>query len=76
MVAMYTSLCDSGADLSLCHTDVLQGLDIQKIGNVRLRGVIGQWIEADVIRVKLNNAGDECYIPVTIWQCHLLLMIR
>lgn len=63
-----SALCDSGAELSLCRSDMLQGLEVHKIGSVRLRGVIGQAIDADVIRVsvKLDNAGDDCYVPVTM----------
>jgi hypothetical protein len=54
------ALVDSGAEICLVHTDVLHDLDVIKQGDVRLRGIIGPSVDADVCYVKVKLDNDSC----------------
>ena len=70
-----SALVDTGAEISLVHSEIVKDLNVEKIGTVRLRGIIGDHVEADLVRVGIKladgNVNSE-YIPIVIAVSPLL----
>jgi hypothetical protein len=68
-VIIADGLVDSGAQMSVMHSDMVGGLDYCSVGRVKLRGIIGPSVEADVVKLnmRLASCSDNCeYISVFI----------
>ena len=52
-------LYDTGAELSVVSSRALPDFEIQRIGNVKLRGIVGAPVEADLIILPIRLAGEN-----------------
>ena len=72
-VKVVSGMNDGGAEISVIRTDMLDKLDVPHIGRVKLRGIVGSPVEADLVKlnVALSNCDDKCseYIPVLCAVC-------
>ena len=61
------ALSDSGAEICLAHSSAINDLFAPKIGEIKVRGIIGESIVADLIRLNVAMANNvtDC-IPVNI----------
>ena len=46
-----SALCDSGAEVSVIRADILSQLDIPRVGHVKLRGIVGSPVSADLVKL-------------------------
>jgi hypothetical protein len=61
-------LCDSGAQMCVVRRDAIGDLDLSPVGKVRIRGILGPAVEAQVVKVnmRLARCSDACAnTPVT-----------
>ena len=66
-------LSDSGAQLSVCHSDVVRELNLEPIGNVMLRGIVGQPVMAKLVNLYIKLADCDCeFIPIVCAVCDLV----
>ena len=52
-----TVLCDSGAEISVIRSELIQGFEVTELGKIKLRGIVGSSVSADLIR--LHICADE-----------------
>lgn len=68
-----TGLVDSGSELNVLHKDALQGMDIDPVGEVEFRGIIGEPVKAPIVRlpIRLNDdtLSDEDNVMVMFAIC-------
>ena len=50
-VKAVSALCDSGAEVSVIRADILGQLDIPRVGHVKLRGIVGSPVSADLVKL-------------------------
>ena len=63
-------LADSGSEICVIHADVMRGITYEPIGRVRLRGIIGDPVEADVTTVTIQLASDsDCVANINCAVC-------
>ena len=57
---------DSGAQICLCNRSLINSLDLPIVGSVKIKGIIGNAIDADLIclHIRLSNADDAAFIPI------------
>jgi transposase InsO family protein len=62
---------DSGAQIGIVRADVISNMNLKRVGTVKLRGIFGSPIDADLIKlyVKLSDNVDEMYTPVIVAVC-------
>jgi len=65
-------LNDSGAQLCVVRADVIQSLDLPKLGEVKLRGLTNQLIPADLVSLKMKMSQGDAYCNVTCAVCENL----
>jgi len=53
-----SALCDSGSQMTLVRSELLNSCDYQPVGKVQLRPFYGDSITADVVRVNLSCDDD------------------
>jgi hypothetical protein len=60
-------LCDSGAQLSVARADAVSQLNLHAIAQVRIRGIVGDPVEAQVVMIdmRLATCSDQCE-PVSV----------
>jgi hypothetical protein len=67
------SLEDSGAQLCVVRSDIIKGLDVERVGTVKLRGIFGAPVQADLIRMQLKLANrpkeETSYVSVICAVC-------
>ena len=62
----HIGLEDSGAEVCIVCGDLLRGLDVPCLGRIRLRGIVGDSVEADLVRLNVkpasfaSNVGVDC----------------
>lgn len=54
-----SALVDSGAEISLVNSAIVKDWNVDKVGSINLRGIVGNPIEADVIRVYIKLGYDD-----------------
>jgi hypothetical protein len=59
-------LADSGAELSICHSDVVRELNVVPFGRVLLRGILGQPVDIQLIK---SPDSDEEYFSIACAMC-------
>ena len=70
-------LNDSGAEISMIRQEVIQHLDVPKLGTVAIKGVVGEAVEANVVSLNIKPIPEpECeniapYLPVLFAACNL-----
>jgi len=65
-----SSLSDSGAEVCFIKSSILEGSNVLPIGKVRLRGLVGQRVEAELINLTVRLADDEdCWTTVLFAKC-------
>ena len=63
-------LSDTGAMISICHSDIVRELNPIPIGNVMLRGILGEPVMAKLINLSIKLAdSDVDYIPIIFAVC-------
>jgi hypothetical protein len=66
-------LADSGAELSICHSDVVRELNVVPFGHVLLRGILGQPVDAQLIKLSIKSPdSDEEYFSIVCAMCDQL----
>jgi hypothetical protein len=51
-------LCDSGAELLVLSRGIVPDDKLQRVGRVKLRGIFGDFVDADLVVIKLRLADD------------------
>jgi len=66
-----SALNDSGAQISVIRSDVLGNLHVPYFGKVKLRGIVGSPVSADLVKldVALSNNENDKYITVLCAVC-------
>jgi hypothetical protein len=61
MNTVLRAVVDSGAEVSVINSKWLEGLEHRSTGKIRLRGIVGKPVEADLInlRIKLADCADS-----------------
>jgi hypothetical protein len=59
-------MADTGAQISLCNRSVIQSLNLPVVGNLKIKGIIGDAHDADlvVIQIRIADSKDMPYIPI------------
>ena len=62
---------DSGAQIGIVRSDVLSDVAVKRVGTVKLRGIFGSPVEADLVQlhVKLSCDVNEPYTPIVVAMC-------
>ena len=62
---------DSGAQIGIIKSDVLSNVNVKRVGSVKLRGIFGSPVEANLVQlqIKLSDNADELYVPVVVAMC-------
>jgi transposase InsO family protein len=62
---------DSRAQLCVVRSDLIKDLSVERIGSVKLRGIFGSPVQADLVRLhlKLANEPSISYVPVICAVC-------
>jgi hypothetical protein len=62
---------DSGAQIGIIRSDIISDIEVKRVGTVKLRGIFGSSIEADLVQlyVKVSCCEDVPYIPVIVAMC-------
>ena len=72
-VKVVSALSDSGAQISVIRSDVLGKLDVPYIGKVKLRGIVGSPVTADLIKINVALSNDDLddneYVTVLCAVC-------
>ena len=71
-VKTLSGLHDTGAEISVIRTDVLSGFDVPPIGKVKLRGIVGSAVSANLVRLNValsDSESDNAYITVLCAVC-------
>ena len=67
-----SALNDSGAQISVIRSDVLGNLHVPYVGKVKLRGIVGSPVSADLVKLYValsNSENDDEYITVLCAVC-------
>jgi len=66
-------LCDSGAEISVVRSDLVQGLEVTELGKIKLRGIVGSAVSADIVKLYVCLDGGDInsnnFIPITCAVC-------
>jgi len=72
-VKVMRGLQDSGAQISVIHTDAVSGFNLRRIGTINLRGIIGSPVTADLFRLNValanSHSDDNKYMSVLCVVC-------
>jgi len=72
-VKVMCGLQDSGAQISVIHTDVVSGFNLPRIETIKLRGIIGSPVTADLVRLNValanSHSDDNEYMSVLCAVC-------
>ena len=67
------SLEDSGTELCVINPNLLESVVLPKLGNVRLRGIVGDSVSADLVKLHISlvesNNGVSHSIPIVCAIC-------
>ena len=55
-------LVDFGAQMAVVHSSLVRDLDLTFIGRVKLRGIVGPFVQAVVIRLRLYREKNVALI--------------
>ena len=58
-VKVVSALSDSAAQISVIRSDVLGNLDVPYIGKVKLHGVLGSPVSADLVKINVALSNTE-----------------
>ena len=59
------ALCDSGSQLPIVSSRLLDVSDDDKMGTVNLQGVVGEAVTVPLMRIRVKLSGDEQSEQVT-----------
>ena len=70
---MVSGLCDTGAEISVIRTNMLNDWELPIIGKIKLRGIVGSPVSADLVILNVTLAdskqdGDE-YVSIICAVC-------
>jgi hypothetical protein len=66
-----SSLSDSGAEICVIKSALLNGVDASPVGTVRIRGLIGQPVEAELVNLTVQLADNkDCCATVLFAKCN------
>jgi len=70
---MMSGLCDTGAEISVIHTSMLNDWELPVVGRIKLRGIVGSPVSADLVKLNVTLAdskrdGDE-YVSIICAVC-------
>jgi len=72
-VKVVSALNDSGVQISVIRSDVLGKLNVPNIGKVKLRGIVGSPVTADLIKINValsnDDVNDSEYVTVLCAVC-------
>ena len=71
-VKVVSALCDSGAQISVLRADVAGNLELLSVGKVKLRGIVGNPVSADLVKLSVSLAETESingYIEIMCCMC-------
>jgi len=63
------ALNDSGAQVCCIRADVISTLELPKLGQVCLRGVVSDVLSGDVVRLNVKLCGGRLMVPITAAVC-------
>ena len=68
-----SGLCDTGAEISVIRTSMLNDWELPVIGKIKLRGIVGSPVSADLVKSNVTLAdskqdGDE-YVSIICAVC-------
>ena len=68
-----SALCDSGAEICVIKADKVKNLNLSRVTDIRLRGIVGSPVSAEVVRLFISNHDDNCspdgYIAIMCAVC-------
>jgi len=60
------ALVDSGAQVSLIKADIIKDFDVSSLGSVRLRGIVGSPIDANLVKLNLRMRKSDGFLSVVM----------
>lgn len=72
-VKVVSGLSDSGAEISVLRADVLGQLEVPHVGKLKLRGIVGSPVSADLVKLKIALSvpehNDSDYVTIMCAVC-------
>ena len=70
MTRQVRALCDSGAGISVIHQDLVKIMNTTRVGSVRLRGIVGSPVQADLVKLRVRvKRGSDNFVSVLCAVC-------
>jgi transposase InsO family protein len=68
-----SALCDSGAEISVVRADKVRGLNLPRVMDIKLRGIVGSPVSAEVVKLFVSchdeNSSPDDFISIVCAVC-------
>ena len=74
-VKVVSALEDSGAEISLVHSDVVKDLELPRCGKLKIRSVVGNRIDTDLVHLRVTLAEPAAAEHQSQHYCNILCAV-